>query len=71
MQSCETSSTTVLGSISIPSIADCMAMIRELGVLESSPTFIRACKVLKEVENREIFSNLKTDEGKKAFLDDC
>ena len=66
---CETSATTVLATI--PSIAECMAMIRELGVLESSPTFVRACKVLKDLENHEIFSNLKTAEGKQAFLDDC
>ncbi len=66
---CETSATTVVPTI--PSIAECMAMIREVGVLESSPTFVRACKVLKDPENREIFSNLKTAEGKQAFLDDC
>ena len=46
-------------------------MIRELGVLESSPTFVRACKVLKDPENCEIFSNLKTAKGKQAFLDEC
>ena len=66
---CETSATTVVPTI--PSIAECMGMIREVGVLESSPTFVRACKVLKDPENREIFSNLKTAEGKQAFLDDC
>ena len=66
---CETSATTVVPTI--PSIAECMAMIREVGVLESSPMFVRACKVLKDPENREIFSNLKTTEGKQAFLDDC
>ena len=66
---CEMSATTVVPTI--PSIAECMGMIREVGVLESSPTFVRACKVLKDPENREIFSNLKTAEGKQAFLDDC
>ena len=66
---CETSATIVVPTI--PSIAECMAMIREVGVLESSPTFVRACKVLKDPENREIFSNLMTAEGKQAFLDAC
>ncbi len=67
--SCETSSTPVVATI--PSIADCMGMIRELGIPESSPTFVKACKMLKEVENHEIFSNLTTAEGKQAFLDAC
>ena len=67
--SCETSSTPVVATI--PSIADCMGMIRELGIPELSPMFVKACKMLKEVENREIFSNLTTAEGKQAFLDAC
>ncbi len=51
-----------------PTIAECMMMMRELNVTEADPRFIRACKMLKDADNREIFCNLQTPDGKVAFL---